>query len=164
MNLPEFIDSIFVKIIHKKKALLKVAFWNAETLAIAPCQSHRFEIDIESKWVYSHIKLSSYFRYVLFQVITQFDMTANPPWFNTNHSVNAVECISELFERRIFWWWELFFLRNWISQHTVNQWYVQPLPKLAYLRPTFSLVNSMRFSEGSLSRKFIFLEGWKFAT
>ena len=29
--------------------------------------------------VYSHIKLSSYFRYVLFQVITQFDMTANPP-------------------------------------------------------------------------------------
>ena len=42
----------FVKIIHKKKPLLRV---------------------------YSHIKLSSYFRYVLFQVITQFDMTANPP-------------------------------------------------------------------------------------
>jgi hypothetical protein len=43
------------------------------------CQSRRFEIDIKSKWVYSHIKLSSYFRYVLIQVITQFDMTANPP-------------------------------------------------------------------------------------
>ncbi len=36
----------FVKIIHKKKVLLKVAFWNEETQAIAPCQSHRFEIDI----------------------------------------------------------------------------------------------------------------------
>ena len=44
------------------------------------CQNHRFVIDIKSKWVYSHIKLSSYFRYVLFQVITQFDMTANPPY------------------------------------------------------------------------------------
>ena len=79
MNLPEFIDCIFVKIIHKKKALLKVAFWNAETLAIAPCQSHRFEIDIESKWVCNHIKL----RYDLDQNVmddgTQFDMAANPP-------------------------------------------------------------------------------------
>ena len=61
----------FVKIIHKKKGILKVAFWNEETQAI-------FEIDIESKWVYSHIKLSSNFSYVLFQVITQFDMAANP--------------------------------------------------------------------------------------
>ena len=46
--------------------------------AITTCQNHRSEIDIESEWVYSHIKLSSYFRYVLIQVITQFDMTANP--------------------------------------------------------------------------------------
>ena len=68
----------FVKIIHKKKGILKVAFWNEKKQAIAPCQSHRFEIDIESKWVYSHIKLSSNFSYVLFQVITQFDMAANP--------------------------------------------------------------------------------------
>ena len=51
-----------------------MAFWNENTPAIPTCQSRRFEIDIESKWVYSHIKLSSYFRYVLFQVITQFDM------------------------------------------------------------------------------------------
>ncbi len=56
-----------------------MAFWNEDTPAIPACQNHRFEIDIESKWVYSHIKLSSNFRYVLFQVITQFDMTANPP-------------------------------------------------------------------------------------
>ena len=46
--------------------------------AITTCLSHRFAIDIESKWFYSHIKLSSNFSYVLFQVITQFDMTANP--------------------------------------------------------------------------------------
>jgi hypothetical protein len=69
----------FVKIIHKKKPLLKVAFWKRRGHALMACQSHRFVIDIKSKWVYSHIKLSSYFRYVLFQVITQFDLTANPP-------------------------------------------------------------------------------------
>jgi hypothetical protein len=55
-----------------------VAFWNENTHARTTCRNHRSEIDIESKWVYSHIKLSSYFRYVLFQVITQFDMVANP--------------------------------------------------------------------------------------
>ena len=69
----------FVKIIHKKKGLLKVAFWNEDMPAITTCLSHRFAINIESKWVYSHIKLSSNFSYVLFQVITQFDMPANPP-------------------------------------------------------------------------------------
>ena len=79
MNIPKFIDCIFVKIIHKKKALLKVAFWKRGYTCLMACLSRCFEIDIESKWVYSHIKLSSYFRYVLFQVITQFDMTANPP-------------------------------------------------------------------------------------
>ena len=68
----------FVKIIHKKKALLKVAFWNEDMPAIPACQSHRFEIDIESKWVCSHIKLSFSIRYVLIQVRTQFDMVANP--------------------------------------------------------------------------------------
>ena len=73
-----FFYRYFVKIIHKKKALLKVAFWNENTHARTTCRNHRSEIDIESKWVYSHIKLSSYFRYVLFQVITQFDMVANP--------------------------------------------------------------------------------------
>jgi len=55
-----------------------VVFWNENRPAILTCQSHRSEIDIESKWVYSHIKLSSNFHYILFQVITQFDMTANP--------------------------------------------------------------------------------------
>ena len=44
-----------------------------------PCGRHGFEIDIESKWVYNHIKL----RYDLNQNVmddrTQFDMTANPP-------------------------------------------------------------------------------------
>ena len=55
----------FVKKIHKKKALLKVAFWNEDTPAITTCRSRRFVTDIESKWVYSHIKLSSNFRYVL---------------------------------------------------------------------------------------------------
>ena len=49
----------------------------------------------------------------------------------------------------------IFFFRNKTSQHTVNQQYTQPLPILAYLQATFSLVNSMRFSEGCLSRKFI---------
>ena len=78
MNYPKFIDCIFVKIIHKKKALLKVAFWNENALAIRPCRSLRFEIGIESWWVYSHIKLSFSIRYILFQVITQFDVAANP--------------------------------------------------------------------------------------
>ena len=68
----------FVKIIHRKKHLLKVAFWNEDTPAITLCQRHRFEIDIESWWVYSHIKLSFIIRYVLFQVTSQFDMAANP--------------------------------------------------------------------------------------
>ena len=49
----------------QKKALLKVAFWNEDTPAITTCRSRRFVTDIESKWVYSHIKLSSNFRYVL---------------------------------------------------------------------------------------------------
>jgi hypothetical protein len=35
-------------------------------------------IDIESWWVCSHIKLSSIIRYVLIQVISQFDMAVNP--------------------------------------------------------------------------------------
>ena len=56
----------FVKIIHRKKHLLKVAFWSEETAVFAPCQSHRFEIDIESKWVYSHIKLSFIISCILF--------------------------------------------------------------------------------------------------
>ena len=68
----------FVKIIHKKKGLLKVAFWNEETQAIAPCQSHRFEIDIESKWVCSHIKLSYDLEQNVTKVRTQFDMAVNP--------------------------------------------------------------------------------------
>ena len=69
----------FVKIIHKKKVLLKVAFWNEDALPRTSCQSRCLEIDIESKWVYSHIKLSFIISYILFQVITQFDMPANPP-------------------------------------------------------------------------------------
>ena len=70
------------------------------------------EIDIESKWVCSHIKL----RYDLNQNVTddgtQFDVTANPPWFNTNHNTNAVDCLFELFEMRNFWGEKLFWLRN----------------------------------------------------
>ena len=72
------IGMCFVKIIHRKKHLLKVAFWNEDTPAITLCQRHRFEIDIESWWGYSHIKLSFIIRYVLFQVTSQFDMAANP--------------------------------------------------------------------------------------
>jgi len=66
-----------------------VAFWKRETAVLTSCLSGSFEIDIESKWVYSHIKLSFYFSYILFQVITQFDMAANPLWFNTNLSTKA---------------------------------------------------------------------------
>jgi hypothetical protein len=35
-------------------------------------------ISIESWWVCSHIKLSSIISHVLIQVISQFDMAANP--------------------------------------------------------------------------------------
>jgi hypothetical protein len=35
-------------------------------------------ISIESKWVYNHIKLSFIIRYILIQVISQFDMVVNP--------------------------------------------------------------------------------------
>ena len=55
-----------------------MAFWNEDTPAIPTCLSPRFEIDIESKWVYGQIKLSFSISYVLFQVITHFDMPANP--------------------------------------------------------------------------------------
>jgi len=44
----------------------------------------RAEISIESKWVCSHIKLSSYFNHRVTNAKTQFDMTANPLWFNIN--------------------------------------------------------------------------------
>ena len=37
-----------------------------------------------------------------------------------------------------------------------SQYLAQPLSILAYLQATFSLVNSVRFSEGCLSRKYIF--------
>ena len=68
----------FVKIIHRKKHSQKSAFWKRGTAVLKSCLNGGFEIDIESKWVYSHIKLSSNFRYVLIQVRTQFDMPANP--------------------------------------------------------------------------------------
>ena len=67
-----------VKIIHKKKALLKVAFWKRGTAVLTSCLSGSFEIDIESKWVYSHIKLSFSISYTMIKVRTQFDMAANP--------------------------------------------------------------------------------------
>ena len=73
MNFPKFRDCIFVKIIHKKRYFRKWHSRNGDWLVLMPCCRPRFEIDIESKWVYSHIKLSSNFSYVLFQVITQFD-------------------------------------------------------------------------------------------
>ena len=41
-------------------------------------------ICIESCWVCSHIKLSSYFNHRVTNAKTQFDMTANPLWFNIN--------------------------------------------------------------------------------
>ena len=68
----------FVKIIHKKKPLLKVAFWKRRGHALMACQSHRFVIDIKSKWVCSHIKLSSYFNHRVTNAKTQFDMAVNP--------------------------------------------------------------------------------------
>ena len=68
----------FVKIIHKKKGLLKVAFWNEDMPAITTCLSHRFAIDIESKWVYSHIKLSYDLEQNATNDETQFDMAVNP--------------------------------------------------------------------------------------
>ena len=83
-------------------------------------------------------------------------MTANPLWFNTNHGIKVAEYHLVLVERRTPREQELFFLWSWILQHAVNQKDAQPLPILAYLQATFSLVNSVRFSEGSLSRKFIF--------
>ena len=61
----------------------------------------------------------------------------------------------ELFERRSLMERNSSFLRSKILQHTVNQWYVQPLSILAYLQATLSLVDFMRFSEGVLSRKYI---------
>ena len=66
---------------------------------LTSCHSHRFEIDIVSKWVYSHIKLSSIINHALIQVTTQFDVPANPLRFNINHSTNAIDSLSELFER-----------------------------------------------------------------
>ena len=54
-----------VKIIHRKKHSQKSAFWKRGTAVLTSCLNGCFEIDIESKWVYSHIKLSSNFRYVL---------------------------------------------------------------------------------------------------
>ena len=68
----------FVKIIHKKKHLLKVAFWKRGTAVLTSYWSRCFEIDIESKWVYSHIKLSFSISYTMIKVRTQFDMPANP--------------------------------------------------------------------------------------
>ena len=56
-----------------------MAFWKRETAVLTSCLSDSFEIDIESKWVYSHIKLSFYFSYMMIKVRTQFDMAANPP-------------------------------------------------------------------------------------
>ena len=56
----------FVKIIHKKKSLRKVAFWKRGTTVLTSCLSGSLEIDIESKWVYSHIKLSFSISCVLF--------------------------------------------------------------------------------------------------
>ena len=57
----------FVKIIHKKKHLLKVAFWKRGTAVLTSCLSGSLEIDIESKWVYSHIKLQREGRSELFE-------------------------------------------------------------------------------------------------
>ena len=78
MNIPKFIDCIFVKIIHKKKALLKVAFWKRGYTCLMACLSRCPEIDIESKWVYSHIKLSYDLEQNVTEVRTQFDMAVNP--------------------------------------------------------------------------------------
>ena len=44
----------------------------------------RAEISIESKWVYSHIKLSYDLEQNVTKVRTQFDMAVNPLWFNIN--------------------------------------------------------------------------------
>ena len=45
---------------------------------LTSCLSGSFEIDIESKWVYSHIKLSFSISYMMIKVRTQFDMVVNP--------------------------------------------------------------------------------------
>jgi len=63
---PKLIHHSFVKIIHKKKGLLKVAFWSEKIHTLTTCRNHRFEIDIESKWVYSHIKLRFIISCILF--------------------------------------------------------------------------------------------------
>ena len=68
----------FVKIIHKKKHLRKVAFWKRGTAVLTSCLSGGFEIDTESKWVCSHIKLSFSISCMMIKVRTQFDMPANP--------------------------------------------------------------------------------------
>ena len=68
----------FVKIIHRKKHSQKSAFWKRGTAVFASCLSGSFEIDIESKWVYSHIKLSFSISYMMIKVRTQFDMVVNP--------------------------------------------------------------------------------------
>jgi hypothetical protein len=44
-----------------------------------PCGRLRFEIDIESWWIYSHIKLRYDLDLNVTNDETQFDMTANPP-------------------------------------------------------------------------------------
>ncbi len=68
----------FVKIIHRKKHSQKSAFWKRGTAVLTSCLSGSFEIDIESKWVYSHIKLSFSISYMMIKVRTQFDMVVNP--------------------------------------------------------------------------------------
>ena len=69
---------VFVKIIHRQKHSQKNAFWKRGTAVLTSCLSGSFEIDIESKWVYSHIKLSFSISYMMIKVRTQFDMVVNP--------------------------------------------------------------------------------------
>ena len=82
----------------------------------------RAEICIESKWVCNHIKLSSYLNQNVTEVRTQFDMAANPLWFNINLKTAAKtwleHCGSPLPECTFLW--VLFFMNN-LDKITVSQ-------------------------------------------
>ena len=94
------------------------------------------EISIESKWVYSHIKLSSYFNHRVTNAKTQFDMAVNPLWFNINHKTMALSCcngwcvlILECHFPEV-----LFFMNN-LDKTTVDQDTVQGVWSVTLNRP-----------------------------
>ena len=82
----------------------------------------RAEISIESKWVCSHIKLSSYFNHRVTNAKTQFDMAVNPLWFNINLKTAAKtwreHCGSPLLECNFQ---KVLFSMNFFDKTTVDQ-------------------------------------------